>query len=130
MLSPDIDSYYNRIGIEALALAPEESGKVLVYSEIESGMSTCGIFYQSGSDITSLKCSRRLDDLIYDFWEAWKSRPDYSEWRGISFSIVNTQFDVSFIYPESIDEDEPIWERRPRIVRSFFGDLNIVDALE
>ena len=123
-----IDNFYQAIAEEALASAQNIDGRLLVYSEIEDGVVSADLFYVQSSDskIRFRFGSSQIKDLIVSFWEAWRGTPGNREWRVMTFVIEGGAFNIDFNYPDQIDEDEDLSDRRPRVIKRYFGD-SLVD---
>ncbi len=65
----------------------------------------------------------RLGEVLLDLWYA---QNEEKRWGGLEYFIKDGRFQLTFIYPEEIDEDEPSLERRDRVVKKYFGEKPIV----
>jgi hypothetical protein len=126
-----IEHFYQDIGRELISIVSAElEGKVLLYAEMQDGMGSVSIFgIRIGTtDLHMLFASNELEDLIFSFWQEWKSQPDNQEWRVMCYTIENSKFHADFIYPEQIpdSEDEVVPDDyREFQVRKHFGDVTI-----
>lgn len=125
-MDSDFGRFYEAIGQEALAHTYPHDENVLIYSEVEDGVTTCGVFYEASGKVIYRECSLELDDLIYDFWNAWRDSSGNTEWRAMSYEIKGGEFNIRLTYPDQIDPEEPIIHRRPRVIFDFFGDIEVV----
>jgi hypothetical protein len=121
-----IEQMYPEIGQAALDLADGLAGKLLVYAEVEDGVISADVFYLNQSGIVRFRFSPRpMQELIYSFWEQWKEQPGNREWRTMSYVIDAGKFKIDLSYPDEINPDEDISERRPSVVKKYFGDLKV-----
>lgn len=126
-VNADIESFYQAIGQEALASAPKLGGRLLVYTEIEDGVVSADLFYaQSPSEPIRFRfCSPAMKDLVASLWEKWRSIPGNREWRVMSYVIDGGKFNIDLTYPDQVDEDEDLSDRRPLAVQKYFGDAPV-----
>jgi len=126
-VNSDIESLYLAIGQNALASAPGIGGRLLVYAEVEDGVSSADLFYvQTSSQSVRFRFgSSTMVDLIVSLWEKWQDIPGNKEWRVLCYVIENGRFSIDLTYPEQIDEDEDSSERRPRAVQKYFGEVSV-----
>ncbi len=120
--------FYQNIGRAALDMADDLAGKLLIYAEIQDGATSCDLFYENEEGVVRLKfCSDALNDLIYSLWERWKEKPapDNKEWRVMTYRIEDDKLQVNFTYPDQINEDEDVSDRRPLVIKEYFGDTPV-----
>jgi hypothetical protein len=68
---------------------------------------------------------KSLRNLVYSFWERWRKTPGYREWRIMSYVIKGKKFKMDLAYPDEVNTDEDISERRPIVVKKYFGDIKV-----
>ncbi len=126
-MNPKIDTLYQDIGQESFDLATDLQGKMLVYAEVEDGFISGSFFYEKGAlqTVTFKYCPERLRELIYTLWEHWKLQDSNVEWRAIAFFVNDGKFSIDLTYPEQINPNEGLSERRPRIIKKYFGDVKV-----
>ena len=121
-----IEKLYSLIGHAALRQADDLAGKLLVYAEVEEGVISADIFYVNRAGVVRFRFgSSAIQELIYSFWENWKSHPGNTEWRAMSMAIDGTHFNIDLTYPDQLNSQENILERRPELVMRHFGDLRV-----
>lgn len=117
--------HYQEIGAALVRLLPSHFQNALLYAEVEDGVVGQSAFYQAlGGSITFVAETRGLVNQIYSFWQDMKV--DGPEWRSMAFIIENGIFSVDLLYPDQIPADEEEWERRPRILRQYFGTADVL----
>ncbi len=121
-----IESLYQQIGAQALAEAQDVGEVLLLYAEVEDGVSSADMFYRRASSATVkfLFGSSRLQDLVVSLWENWKSAGN-PEWRTLSYTIEGGKFNIDLSYPDQVNASEDLSDRRPRAVKKYFGDAPI-----
>ena len=126
-MNEDIEGLYQKIGTEACAAAPDFQGKLLVYAEVEDGAISGSVFYERGTDrvVTFRFCSEGLINSILSLWEKWKLHQGNVEWRAIAYLVRDGKFSVEIIYPEQMNHDEDLSDRRPRVIEKYFGDAKV-----
>ncbi len=125
-MSSTIEQLYPEIGRAALGLAEGLAGKLLVYAEVEDGVISADVFYVNQAGVVRFRFSPKpMQELIYSFWERWKEQPGNREWRAMSYVIEGGKFKIDLSYPDEINPDEDISERRPTVVKKHFGDMKV-----
>ena len=117
--------HYQEIGAAFVRVLPSHFQKALLYAEVEDGVVGQSAFYQApNGSVTFVAETRGLVEQIYSFWEDMKA--EAPEWRSMAFVIENGRFNVDLVYPDQLPADEEDWERRPRIVRQYFGITDVL----
>lgn len=124
---PNVDDFYQRIGEAAFDAASDAVGRLMIYAEIEDGAVSADLFYvDRPGNVRFRFCPKTLSDLIYGFWEAWRDAPGASEWRTMCYVVEDDgKFSIDLKYPEQIDENEGLSDRRPRVVASLFPGMTL-----
>jgi len=92
----------------------------LLYAEVDWGYVAPSIFKDVGDRIVYRDPDLdRLGDALLDLWKAQESE---KRWTEIEYVIRDGKFHASFTYPDEIDPDEGMLDRRRRIVAKHFGD--------
>jgi hypothetical protein len=122
-MSTDLEPYYQEIGRLALEVASEEAGKIMVYAEREDGLIAADVFYaEDDPDVIHYRlCPPLLEAVIDAYWEAAREVDPKGEWAVLSYVLDDGAFKVTLRYPEEIDEDEDVAERRPAAIAAVFG---------
>lgn len=126
-ITSEIERLYQDVGSEALRIADGLDGKLLIYAEVEDGAIACCMLYDKGEQrIPTFKfCSPSLKEFLSDLWERWNEIPEYKEWRAVAYLVADGDFTIDFTYPDQIDSDETLQQRRPNVFRRYFGDVTI-----
>lgn len=125
-MSANIEDLYQEIGTAALDVAEDRSGKLIIYAEVEDGVISADIFYINIDGIVRYRFSSKLlQDLIYSFWRKWSAVLGNAEWRAMTYVIDGENFSVDLTYPDQIDPEVDLAERRPVVVKEHFGNLKI-----
>jgi hypothetical protein len=118
--------YEQRIGQLAREIAGADAEKILIYSEVESGVISADLFFNSSKDETVRFrfASSELEEEIYCYWESSKSEIP-GRWRVMRYAITKGKFTIDFKFPEDVNPDEGLSDRRPIAVQECFGDAPI-----
>ncbi|MBE7157679.1 MAG: hypothetical protein INR62_04465 [Rhodospirillales bacterium] len=122
-----IEELYQVVGRLALANAPGLSGKLLVYAEVQQGVIESGMFYERDVKriVTFRYCTDELEDRLYELWERWKETPGNAPWFGLTYLVQDNKLQIDLLYPEQVNAREGLLDRRPRLVKQYFGDVKI-----
>ena len=96
----------------------------LLYAEVDWGYVAPSIFKDVGDHI--LYRDPDLDRLGNALLDLWKAQESDKRWTEIEYVIRDGKFHASFTYPDEIDPDEGMLERRRRIVAKHFAGKPIV----
>jgi hypothetical protein len=121
-----LEQLNQEIGNAALAVAQDIKGKLVIYAEVENGVVSADIFYVNYEGIVRfLFCPKPTKMLIYSFWDQWKKHPGKCEWRVMCYVIDEGRFKVNLIYPDKLNKNERVSDRRPLAVKKYFGDMKV-----
>jgi len=120
------NDYYQRIG-QAATTECASADKILLYSEVEDGVVSADLFFTfRGDELVRFRFgSLSLQDLIVELWENGDRELSPRSWLALKFTVVDGKFDAKFTYPDQIDSEEDLSERRPIVVESCFPGLKI-----
>ena len=124
-----IEDLYQEIGHEAVAVADDDlGGRLLVYAEVQDRVISTDLFYWTRKgDVRFVLSPRPLKELVYELWELWKKQPGNEEWRVMSYVVDdNGKLTIDLTYPDDLDEEEGLSDRRPRAVEKYFGDVKVI----
>lgn len=125
-MSSTIEQMYPEIGQEVLGLADGLAGKLLLYAEVEDGVISADVFYVNQMGVVRFRFAPKpMQKLIYSFWERWKEEPGNRAWRTMSYVIEGGKFKIDLSYPDEVNADEDVSDRRPAVVKKHFGDLKV-----
>jgi hypothetical protein len=127
-MTADLEPYYQEIGRLALEVASEEARVVMVYAEREDGLIAGDVFYREDDpDVIHYRlCPPLLEAVIDAYWEAAREVDPKGEWRVMRYVIEEGAFKVVLSYPDEVDEDQDVAERRPAAIEAVFG-AGVVD---
>jgi hypothetical protein len=123
-VTPEIEQLYQDIGKTALTEAPTVGGRLLLYGEVEDGVVSADLFFieDPKAPVRFRFGSLGLQDLLVSLWEKWQAVPGNKEWRTLAYVIDDGKIDLNIKYPDQLVEDEDVSDRRPRVVKEYFGD--------
>jgi hypothetical protein len=114
----------NEIGQELVKITDGNPDGIFLYVEAGSGWIEPSIFKDDGQIINYLESDEtRLDDLLFD---AWKAEPEDKRWSVMEYEISGGKFAVTFKYPEEVDVESIVEDRREEILRARYGDRPVV----
>lgn len=122
-----IEELYQAVGQLALANAPGLNGRLLVYAEVQKGVIEPGMFYERDADrtVTFRYCTDELEDRLYELWERWQEVPGNTPWFGLAYLVQDGKLQIDLSYPEEVIPNEGLLDRRPRMVKRYFGDAEV-----
>ncbi|QDX25997.1 hypothetical protein FPZ54_08155 [Sphingomonas suaedae] len=98
--------------------------KTLLHAEVGRGYVSPSIFKDLGNHLRYRDPDLdRLGDALLDLWYAQEGD---ERWGGLAYFVKDGRFELTFIYPDEIDEDESSIKRRDRVVKKYFGEKPIV----
>jgi hypothetical protein len=124
-----VEDLFQEVGREAVAIAGDDlAGRLLVYAEVEDRVISTNLLYKNrDGDVRLVLAPRRLDDLVYQLWQRWKVPPGNEEWRVMSYLVdKDGKLTIDLTYPDDVDSEEDVSDRRPRAVKKYFGDVKLV----
>jgi hypothetical protein len=126
-MTPELESFYLELGQAAVDLAPDLAGRLLLYAEVEDGEISADVFYlNQRGEVRYRPCPPPTVSLIYEFWEQWKAHPGNHEWRTMSFVVeMDGSFDIDFKYPDHVNPEEDLADRRPRELKHYFVNRRV-----
>ncbi len=132
MSATSVEDLFQEIGREAMAAAGDDlAGRLLVYAEVEDRVISTNLLYKNrDGDVRLVPGPRPLDDLVYELWQRWKAQPGNEEWRVMSYIVdmngKEAKMTIDLTYPDGVDVEEGVHDRRPRAVHKYFGDVKLV----
>ncbi|HSV71054.1 MAG TPA: hypothetical protein VLI72_13165 [Methylibium sp.] len=122
-----IEELYQAIGHLALENAPDLRGKLLAYAEVQEGVIESGMFYERGADrtVTFRYCTDELEDRLYELWERWQAIPGNAPWFGLAYLVQDGKLQIDLSYPEQVNASEGLLDRRPQVVKRYFGEAKV-----
>lgn len=126
-MNQTIERIYQEIGQEAISIANGFNGKLLIYAEVEDSVVSADLFYETNQAgyVRFKFCCQSLIRLIQSLWEQWKTYPGNREWRVMCYLIKDGRFCIDLTYPDQIDGDQDLSDRRPLAVEKYFGEVTV-----
>lgn len=118
------ESLLNEIG--QLLISDEEYPfePTILYAQLDYNVVGESIFKELGNQfIYRWPINKRLP---YALLELWEEQDGQDRWSELEFVLRDGKFEVAYFYPDEIDPDEDVIERRERALRRHFGDKPIV----
>jgi hypothetical protein len=124
VVGDEAEQLLNEIG--SLLMQDEEypSQPTLLYAQLASNMVGESIFKELGNQfLYRHPLNQRLPYALLDLWEL-QDGPD--RWSEMEYVLRDGRFEVAYFYPDEIDPEEDLIERRTRSLQRHFGDKPIV----
>jgi hypothetical protein len=100
------------------------SAPTLLYAKLNHNVIRESIFKELGNHfLFRWPVNERLAYALLDLWEAQDAQRRWSE---LEYVVRDGRFEVAYFYPDEIDPQEDLIERRTRALRRHFGDKPIV----
>lgn len=64
--------------------------------------------------------------MLHALLDLWEAEDEHDRWSELEYVLRDTKFEVAYYYPDEIDPEEDVLERRERAWRRHFGDKPIV----
>jgi len=126
-MNEKIEAIIQSIGSTVLDIAVSDPEKIMVYAEVEDGVSSVSVFIQEDrqSDVSFRFGGSILSELFYSLWQHWPRASGQEAWRASRYSVVNGKASLSLVYPEQFDESQSKLVRRSQNVQEFFGTAKV-----
>ena len=124
-----VEELLQDVGRQAVAIAGDDrDGRVLVYAEVEDRVVSADILYKNRrGDVGLVLGPHPFKQLVYELWQQWKAQPSNEEWRVMSYVVdQDGKLTIDLIYPDDVDSEEIVTDRRPRAVKKYFGDVKVI----
>jgi hypothetical protein len=95
---------------------------VYLYAESDGGSYDAGVFRDDGEHVTYFDPDQALIEQIMRLWAVAQSD---SKWAVLEYEVLDRKFDAKFAFPDELDPDEFIFDRRERALRARYGDKPI-----
>jgi hypothetical protein len=100
------------------------SEPTLLYAQLDYNMIGESIFKELGNQfLYRWPLNERLPYALLELWEAQDGRDRWSE---LEYVLRDGNFEIAYFYPDEIDPQEDVIERRERALRRHFGEKPIV----
>jgi len=96
----------------------------LLYAQVDRNMVGESIFKELGNQI--LYRWPVIDELPYALLDLWGTQEGDDRWIEMEYLVRDGRLEVAYIYPDEIDPEEDVMERRARSARRHFGEKPIV----
>ena len=118
---------YQSLAQKIIVFCEKNPQKALLYAEVSDGVISADLFFSFPSEkIVNFRFAPKyLKDDIYEFWRVGDEKIKPCSWATLSFIVENGQFKVAFMYPDQLDPNEELSDRRPRKIVEYFPDLPV-----
>ncbi|MCP1469327.1 hypothetical protein J3E64_001002 [Sphingobium sp. OAS761] len=120
----DPEELLNEIGRLLAEDREYPSEPTLLYAQLDHNMIGESIFKELGNQVLyRWPVNERLPYALLDLWELQEGK---NRWMELEYLVRDGRFEVAYIYPDAIDPNEDVVERRARSVRQHFGEKPII----
>lgn len=124
MVETESERLLNEIGRLLMEDSDYPSEPTLLYAQLDHNMIGESIFKELGNQLLyRWPTNERLPYALLELWEAQDERDRWSE---LEYVLRDGLFEVAYFYPDEIDFQEDVIERRERALRRHFGEKPIV----
>lgn len=96
----------------------------LLYAQLDRDVVGESIFKELSNQVLYRRpIIKRLPYALLDLWGA---QEEVNRLMEMEYLLRDGRFDVAYVYPDAIDVEEDVVERRARAVRRHFGDKPII----
>jgi hypothetical protein len=114
----------NEIGQLLMADSEYPLEPTLLYAQLDHNMIGESIFKELGNQfLYRWPVNERLPYALLELWEAQEGN---GRWAEMEYVLRDGRFEVAYIYPDEIDPEEDVLERRERSLLRHFGEKPIV----
>lgn len=92
----------------------------LLFARVDLNMVNPSIFKDRGNEI--VYCHPDLHGLGDALLDLWDEQTGKDRWREIHYLVRDGRFEVTYVYPEDLDDEEDWDNRRDKVVSSYFGE--------
>lgn len=124
MAETESERLLNEIGRLLMEDGDYPSEPTLLYAQLDHNMIGESIFKELGNQLLyRWPINERLPYALLEFWEA---QDGCDRWSELEYVLRENMFEVAYFYPDEIDLQEDVIERRERALRRHFGEKPIV----
>lgn len=124
MANDDAEKLLNEIGQLLTEDCEYPFEPTLLYAQLDRNVVGESIFKELGNQI--LFRWPVIEGLPYALLDLWEAQDGDDRWAEMEYLLRDGKFEVAYIYPDEIDAEEDVVERRARAVRRHFGEKPIV----
>ncbi|WP_231731988.1 hypothetical protein [Sphingomonas sp. CCH5-D11] len=124
MANDEAEKLLNEIGQLLMEDRKYPVEPTLLYAQLDRNMVGESIFKELGNQI--LYRRPVIEGLPYALLDLWEAQEGEDRWAEMEYLLRDGKFEIVYIYPDEIDAEEDLVERRARAVRQHFGEKPIV----
>lgn len=124
MAETESELLLNEIGGLLTEDSEYRSAPTLLYAQLDYNMIGQSIFKDLGDQLLyRWPVNERLPYALLELWEDQEGNYRWSELESV---LRDGSFEVAYVYPDEIDSNEGVIERRERALQRHFGDKPVV----
>jgi len=115
----------NEIGVEATEIVGGSPDGLYLFAEFDDGVIDAAVFKDEGNAVRYFDPTNLLFDLLGEAWEI-ESPDSNRRWAVMHYEVRGTAFHVELTYPEELDLNEDMTDRRRAALKKRYGDKPII----
>ena len=115
----------NEIGVEGTQIVGGDPDGLYIFAEFDEGVVDAGVFKDEGDAVRYFDPTDLLFDLLSEAWEI-ESPDSNRRWAVMHYEVRGTAFHVELIYPEELDPNEDMVDRRRAALKKRYGGKPII----
>lgn len=124
MANDEIENLLNEIGRLLTEDRDYPFEPTLLYAQLDQGMVGESIFKELDNQV--LYRRPVIEDLPHALLDLWDAQAGDDRWTEMEYLLRDGGFEVVYVFPDEIDPEEDVLERRARAVLRHFGEKPIV----
>lgn len=121
-----LDEAINRIGLEALAIAPDDGCSVLFYAEVRPDMEHMILRYALPGE-GELRCAEASDRLVDALREAWDICARAAKaWQAMIYVIKDRKLKVELLYQGEVSDKVTMYEKEDALIAKYFPGMEVI----
>lgn len=123
MANEDLGDLLNAVGQCVADIVGDEPDGSYLYVECNGRSCGAGVFRDEGDSVAYFDPD---DDLITALYALWNATEADKKWEIMEYQIAGSTFNVQFTFPDQLEPDEFIHDRRERALRARYGDKPVI----
>jgi hypothetical protein len=113
----------NIIGQHVADIVGAHPNDTFLYVEADAGSRDAGIFQDIGDKVIY---HDPTDDLFDDIGRLWEMAEPDKKWAVMLYDVKEGKFDAQFTFPEDLNLDDSIYDRREHALATRYGDKPVI----
>jgi len=107
-MNQTIEQMIQQIGHEAIEVAKERKGRILLHVYLDDGFASVSLFYKTIGDKVLLKfVSREMNKLLLNFWREYSKENNGHKFRVLNYIIeLDNSMKMEMLYPDELPKND------------------------